>query len=123
VLAARAGYSPYGLIEVLHKLSARGSEDGSLALLFKTHPHPTERLSQLAGALAPRAAVLPPGKEPGIRQVSADAQPAGAAKPVPAEGARALQKEEASSPPPLPSGRGSGFGIDPGGVLRGIFGR
>src|SRR5262245_54537435 len=33
VLAARAGYSPYGLIEVLHKLSARGAEDASLSLL------------------------------------------------------------------------------------------
>ena len=120
VLAARAGYSPYGLIEVLHKLSARGSEDSSLALLFKTHPHPGERLSQLAGALTPRAAVLPSGKEPAIRQVSVDAPPA-AAKPAPSEGARALQKEEAVTPPPI--GGRSGFGVDPGGVLRGIFGR
>jgi predicted Zn-dependent protease len=120
VLAARAGYSPYGLVEVLHKLSVRGSEDGSLALLFKTHPHPNERLSDLAGALAPRAGALPPGKEPPIRQVSAELPLAPAAKPVPAEGARALQKEEAAAPP---AGGGSGLGIDPGGILRGIFGR
>ena len=123
VLAARAGYSPYGLIEVLHKLSARGSDDNSLALLFKTHPHPNERLSELAGALAPRAAALPSGKEPGIRQVSADMPPPAATTPVPAEGTRALQKEEASAPPAVPSGGGSGFGLDAGGVLRGIFGR
>ena len=121
VLAARAGYSPYGLVEVLHKLSVRGSEDNSLALLFKTHPHPNERLSQLAGALAPRAGSLPPGREPVIRQVSADTPPPAATKPVPTEGTRALQKEEAAPPPP--SGGRGGIGIDPGGILRGIFGR
>lgn len=120
VLAARAGYSPYGLIEVLHKLSARGAEDGSLALLFKTHPHPNERLSELAGALAPRAAALPAGKEPAIRQVSAEAAPPTVEKPVPAEGARALTKDEPAAPPP---GGRSGFSVDPAGVLRGIFGR
>ena len=121
VLAARAGYSPYGLVEVLHKLSVRGSEDNSLALLFKTHPHPNERLSQLAGALAPRAGALPPGREPAIRQVSADTPPPAATRPVPTEGTRALQKEEAAPPPP--SGGRGGIGIDPGGILRGIFGR
>lgn len=120
VLAARAGYNPYGLIEVLHKLSARGAEDASLALLFKTHPHPNERLSQLGETLAPRAAGLPSGSEPAIRQVSAEAPPA-PAKPVPAEGARALQQEE-PGPAVRPGGRG-GVGIDPGGILRGILGR
>ena len=69
VLAARAGYSPYGLVEVLHKLAARAADDASLALLFKTHPHPGERLTQLGDALAPRVAALPTGKEPAIRQV------------------------------------------------------
>jgi predicted Zn-dependent protease len=120
VLAARAGYSPYGLVEVLHKLSARGSEDASLALLFKTHPHPGERLTQLGEALQPRAPTLPAGKEPAIRAVSADVAPAaaGRAAPVP-EGARALQPSEA---PARPAGK-SGIGVDPAGVLRGIFGR
>jgi predicted Zn-dependent protease len=124
VLAARAGYSPWGLIEVLHKLSARGAEDASLALLFKTHPQPGERLSQLADLLAPRVATLPPGKEPDLQPVSADVPPAGAGKPVPAEGARGLQPEGASSAAPAspPAGKG-GIGIDPAGVLRGIFGR
>jgi len=121
VLAARAGYSPFGLVEVLHKLSARGGEDASLALLFKTHPHPGERLTQLGQALAPRAAALPSGKEPPIRSVSAAVPPPAAARPVPAEGARALQQEEAS-PAPRPAGK-SGLAIDPGSVLRGIFGR
>jgi len=120
VLAARAGYSPFGLVEVLHKLSARGAQDASLALLFKTHPHPGERLSQLGQALTPRVAALPAGKEPAIRVVSADAPPATAAKPVPTEGTRGLQQEDAGQG--RPAGK-SGIGIDPGSVLRGIFGR
>jgi len=45
VLAARAGYNPFGLIDVLHKMAARGSGDGSMALLFKTHPLPGDRLA------------------------------------------------------------------------------
>jgi beta-barrel assembly-enhancing protease len=120
ILAARAGYSPYGLIEVLHKLGARGRGDASLALLFETHPAPGERLTQLGDALIPRVPGLPAGKEPQIRQVSADAVPAAAGKPAPGTGTRALQQEE-----PAPSVRPAqkGGGIDPGSVLRGIFGR
>jgi len=53
VLAARAGYSPYGLVEVLHKLDALGAEDGDLALMFKTHPRPGERLTELGALLEP----------------------------------------------------------------------
>jgi predicted Zn-dependent protease len=56
VLAARAGYSPYGPVEVLHRLSARAADDVSLALQFKTHPAPGEHLTQLGDALAPRGA-------------------------------------------------------------------
>jgi len=105
VLAARAGYSPYGLIEVLHKLAARGGSDESLALLFSTHPHPNERLQKLGEALEPRVPTLPAGQEPAIRQVSADVAPAPAARPT----TRAA-KPEAPAPAPAPSG-GTGFGI------------
>lgn len=121
VLAARAGYSPYGLIEVLHKLAARSAEDSSLSLLFKTHPHPDERLQQLGDVLSTRAASLPAGQEPAIQQVGANVPPPSASKPVAVEGAQALQQEEVA-PPSRPAGK-SGFGIDPGSVLRGIFGR
>jgi hypothetical protein len=120
VLAARAGYSPYGLVEVLHLLAARSAEDSSLALLFKTHPAPGERLTQLGDALAPRVAVLPAGLEPAIRQVDPKTPPPAAAKPAAVEGARALQQQEEggttipSGGSPLPGG---------GGILRGIFGR
>lgn len=122
VLAARAGYNPFALIEVLHKLAARGAEDQTLALLFETHPAPGERLMHLGDALSPRVAQLPAGTTPAIRQVSADAPPPAAAKPLPAEGARALQQEESAAPTARP-GQEGGAGLDAGGILRGIFGR
>lgn len=52
VLAARAGYEPYGLIAVLQTLEALDPGDSSLALLFKSHPNPTQRLEQLAIVIA-----------------------------------------------------------------------
>jgi predicted Zn-dependent protease len=125
VLAARAGYSPYGLVEVLHKLSVRGADDSSLALMFKTHPQPGERLDKLGEALAPRIAQLPAGKEPPVRQVAANVPPPPARKPAPVEGARALQQQEEGGTtfPSGPAGSKGGMGVDPAGVLRGIFGR
>lgn len=50
VLATRAGYEPYGLPEVLQAISEANPQDNSVALLFKTHPHPDERLTKLAEA-------------------------------------------------------------------------
>ena len=47
VIAARGGYDPYGLIVVLQALQARNAQDSDLALMFKTHPSPTERLEVL----------------------------------------------------------------------------
>jgi len=119
VLAARAGYSPYGLVEVLHLLAARSAEDSSLALLFKTHPAPGERLTQLGDALVPRVAMLPAGQEPAIRPVDPRTPPPAAAKPAAAKGARALQQQEEGGSTTSPGG-----GLFPGGgALRGIFGR
>jgi predicted Zn-dependent protease len=120
VLAARAGYSPYGLVEVLHKLSARSGDDASLALLFKTHPHPGERLTELGAALTPRMSTLPSGKEPPIRQVAADVPPPASAAPA-ATGTKALAAEEPA--PTVKGGSKGGLGVDPGSMLRGIFGR
>ncbi|HLU61483.1 MAG TPA: M48 family metalloprotease [Gammaproteobacteria bacterium] len=48
VLAARAGYDPYGLLVVLQRLDAMAADDSRLALLFKTHPAPADRLEELA---------------------------------------------------------------------------
>jgi predicted Zn-dependent protease len=119
VLAARAGYMPYALIEVLHKLAARGANDASLALLYETHPPPGERLSQLGDALAPRVAMLPGGKEPRIQQVDAKAPTAAAAPPAPSDGASTLRQGDAAAP----AAASPGLGIDAGNLFKGIFGR
>jgi len=51
VIAARAGYDPYGLPSVLQTLDAMNPQDDSLALMFKTHPTPQKRLELLDGAM------------------------------------------------------------------------
>lgn len=122
VLAARAGYNPFGLIDVLHKLQARSADDASLALLFKTHPPPGDRLSELGNALTPRMATLPSGREVDIQRIAAGAGAPRAAKPVPAEGARGLTASPPSSQP-QPDKGGGGGGVDPAQLLRGLFGR
>jgi beta-barrel assembly-enhancing protease len=54
VLAARAGYDAFGLPAVLQEIG-RGAKDGSsVAMLFKTHPRPEERLVQLEQAIGNR---------------------------------------------------------------------
>jgi beta-barrel assembly-enhancing protease len=47
VIAARAGYDPYGLPAVLQTLQSLNPSDSSVALMFKTHPALADRLSQL----------------------------------------------------------------------------
>jgi len=47
VIAARGGYDAYGLPAVLQTLQAMNPEDSGLALMFKTHPAPAERLDAL----------------------------------------------------------------------------
>lgn len=54
VLATRAGYDAYGLPSVLQQIGHASKDDGRVALLFKTHPHPDDRLAQLEGAMADR---------------------------------------------------------------------
>ena len=51
VIAARAGYDPWGLPAVLQTLAGIKPDDSHLALLFKTHPAPTARLGKLAVAM------------------------------------------------------------------------
>jgi predicted Zn-dependent protease len=52
VLAARSGYDPYGLVAVLQTLEAMDPGDNALAMLYKSHPKPSERLEQLTMAMA-----------------------------------------------------------------------
>jgi predicted Zn-dependent protease len=51
VIAARAGYDPYGLPAILQTLDAMNAQDSSLALMFKTHPAPQKRLELLDGLM------------------------------------------------------------------------
>jgi len=52
VLAARSGYDPYGLVAVLQTLEAMDAGDSALAMLYRSHPKPAERLEQLSMAMA-----------------------------------------------------------------------
>lgn len=54
VLATRAGYDSYGLAAVLQEIGHLSAGSGAVALLFKTHPHPDERLARLAEAMGSR---------------------------------------------------------------------
>jgi predicted Zn-dependent protease len=53
VIAARGGYDAYGLPTVLQTLQAMSAQDSALALMFKTHPAPAERLDSLAEKMQP----------------------------------------------------------------------
>jgi len=54
VIAARAGYDPYALPAVLQTLDAMNPQDSSLALMFKTHPAPGQRLQLLDATMTPK---------------------------------------------------------------------
>ena len=62
ILAARAGYEVYSLAEVLQGLSLVSNNDSSIALLFKTHPHPDDRLAQLSESAGTQLDNLKAGK-------------------------------------------------------------
>ncbi len=51
VLAARAGYDPWGLPDVLQDLAGLPPKDSRTSLLFKTHPLPADRLAALGEAV------------------------------------------------------------------------
>ncbi|HQT00767.1 MAG: peptidase [Hydrogenophilales bacterium 16-64-46] len=54
VYAARAGYDPWGLPNVLQDMAALPAKDSRTSLLYKTHPHPADRLSALGDAVGGR---------------------------------------------------------------------
>ncbi len=62
VLAARAGYDAFSLADVLQTLGQTNQSDGSVALLFKTHPHPDERLAKLGDAVGSQLDNVKAGK-------------------------------------------------------------
>ncbi|OGV77766.1 MAG: peptidase [Methylotenera sp. RIFCSPLOWO2_02_FULL_45_14] len=60
--ATRAGYEPYSLADVLQTLGQTNKNDDSVALLFKTHPHPDERLVALSDAVGSKLDNIKNGK-------------------------------------------------------------
>ena len=66
VYAARAGYDPWGLPSVLQGMAALPAGDTRTSLLYKTHPHPADRLAALGEAVDGRLDAVR-GKELGER--------------------------------------------------------
>ena len=62
VLASRAGYDVYGLAEVLQTMAQTNKNDSTVALLFKTHPAPDERLAKLGDSTGSQLDNLKAGK-------------------------------------------------------------
>lgn len=60
--ATRAGYEPFGLADVLQTLGQTSKNDGSVALLFKTHPLPEDRLTALGDAVGSKLDNIKNGK-------------------------------------------------------------
>lgn len=54
VLSTRAGYDAFGLPTVLQQIGHFAKDDNDVALLFKTHPHPDDRLNKLGTAMDDR---------------------------------------------------------------------
>lgn len=62
VVATRAGYDAYGLPMVLQEIGHASLNDSSVALLFKTHPHPDARLAILGDSMGEQFDKYPEGK-------------------------------------------------------------
>jgi predicted Zn-dependent protease len=54
VVAARGGYEPYGLVDVLTTLDGMSPDDNAISFLFSTHPPAGERLARLDRAMGAR---------------------------------------------------------------------
>lgn len=59
VIAARAGYDPFGLPAVLQVLQGESAQDAGFALMFATHPAPADRLGRLDTLMQGRFDALP----------------------------------------------------------------
>ncbi len=67
VLTARAGYDPYALPAVLAEIGHVAKTDKSVSLLFKTHPHPDDRLAHLSEAVGDTLDALSEGQSGAAR--------------------------------------------------------
>ena len=53
VIATRAGYDPYGLVSVLQMMQGLKEEEAGLSIVFKTHPQPSDRITELEKSMVP----------------------------------------------------------------------
>ena len=60
--ATRSGYEPFGLTDILQILGQTNPNDNSVALLFKTHPLPDERLTALGDSIGSKLDTISNGK-------------------------------------------------------------
>ena len=70
VLAARAGYDPYALLDVLTTIDSINPSEPGLAVLLKTHPPTGERLEKLAKLMDGRLDKYASGKTNNSRFVA-----------------------------------------------------
>jgi predicted Zn-dependent protease len=74
VIAARAGYDPYGLPSVLQTLQAQSGKDAAFALMFKTHPSPAARLDMLDKLMQKKFDGMPGVQGKSIKERLSEAQ-------------------------------------------------
>ena len=127
ILAARAGYNAYALVDVFHKMQKSSGQ--STDYLLSTHPSFADRIDNVGKVLAPHMGAVTQGKEPAITNISPEA-PAPKASTGAVEGSRGFASQGGSQPaasnvapsqPSAPSGGGNP--LDALKSLKGIFGR
>lgn len=104
VIATRGGYVPYGLVGVLVTLDGMNPQDNALALMFKTHPPPRERIERLEAAMGPqfdRFATQPqvPDRFQAIQAVLVSSSVQLARKAIEVEGIKRLQAADSTARP------------------------
>jgi predicted Zn-dependent protease len=85
IIAARSGYSPYGLVGVLQTLSGAPATR-EYALDMRTHPSPLDRIQRLDAAMGTKLDTLPGliEDQPSFQALYAPQPPAPVATPAPA---------------------------------------
>jgi len=67
VLAARAGYDPYAMLDVLTTIDSINPESSELTVMLNTHPPTADRLDQLANQMDGRMDQYASGQTNGTR--------------------------------------------------------
>lgn len=104
VLAARAGYDPFGLVNVLQLLQDLQKDQGSASLLYETHPSAGDRIASLESMMGKemdKYAGQATLQDRFIKAILGDV-PAGSTRPQAAPAARAPAKAPAKAPPKKP---------------------